>query len=194
MTWGMPQEERRRLGGFSKRWIFLVSVLFLISSTFAININLNDNNRIEFGQGIYQIKACDQFISLEFKSTRSVNGFSRVGNIIFKGLDIDKCKGTAMRLRLFKTGVAQHLNLYTNAAQTETGTAVIMVISKTASPSTAADDVTLVNHFGVNIEYGDNMQTIDYDPANGNFIISYPYPLAEMRDVNSVTLESATNV
>jgi hypothetical protein len=190
----MPQEERRRLGGFSKRWIFLVSVLFLISSTFAININLNDNNRIEFGQGIYQIKACDQFISLEFKSTRSVNGFSRVGNIIFKGLDIDKCKGTAMRLRLFKTGVSQHLNLYTNAARSETGTAVIMVISKTASPSTAADDVTLVNHFGVNIEYGDNMQSIDYDPANGNFIISYPYPLAEMRDVNSVTLESATNV
>jgi hypothetical protein len=190
----MPQEERRRLGGFSKRWIFLVSVLFLISSTFAININLNDNNRIEFGQGVYQIKACDQFISLEFKSTRSVNGFSRVGNVIFKGLDIDKCKGTAMRLRLFKTGDPKELNLYTNATTTETGTAVIMVISKTATPTTAADDVTLVNHLGVNIEYGDNMQSVDYDPANGNFIISYKYPLAEMQDVNSVTLESATNV
>jgi hypothetical protein len=193
MTWGMPQEQRR-FGGVNRRWLLLTLFAFAISSTFAINININDSNRIEFGQGIYQIKACDQFISLEFKSTRSVNGFSRVGNIIFKGLDIDKCKGTAMRLRLFKTGVSQHLNLYTNAAKSETGTAVIMVISKTASPSTAADDVTLVNHLGVNIEYGDNMQAIDYDPANGNFIISYNYPLAEMRDVNSVTLESATNV
>ena len=193
MSWGMPQEERR-FGGFNRRWVFLALFALALSSTFAANININDTNRIEFGQGIYQIKACDQFISLEFKSTRSINGFSRVGNIVFKGLDIDKCKGTAMRLRLFKTGVSQHLNLYTNSARTETGTAVIMVISKTASPSTAADDVTLVNHFGVNIEYGDSMQTIDYDPANGNFIISYPYPLAEMRDVNSVTLESATNV
>ena len=192
MSWGMPQEERR-FGGVNRRWVFLSLFALAISSTFAANININDTNRIEFGQGIYQIKACDQFISLEFKSTRSVNGFSRVGNIIFKGLDIDKCKGTAMRLRLFKTGVAQHLNLYTNAAGTETGTAVIMVISKTASPSTAADDVTLVNHFGINIEYGDNMQTVDYDPGNGNFIISYTNPLAEMRDVNSVTLESATN-
>lgn len=192
MSWGMPQEERR-FGGANRRWIFLSIFALAISTTFAANLNINDTNRIEFGQGIYQIKACDQFISLEFKSTRSVNGFSRVGNIIFKGLDIDKCKGTAMRLRLFKTGVAEHLNLYTNAARTETGTAVIMVISKTASPSTAADDVTLVNHFGVNIEYGDNMQTVDYDPANGNFIISYSNPLAEMRDVNSVTLESATN-
>ena len=193
MTWGMPQEERR-FGGVNRRWVFLSLFALAISSTFAANININETNRIEFGQGIYQIKACDQFISLEFKSTRSVNGFSRVGNIVFKGLDIDKCKGTAMRLRLYRTGVTQHLNLYTNAAGTETGTAVIMVISKTATPATAADDVTLVNHLGVNIEYGDNMQTIDYDPANGNYIITYYYPLAEMRYVNSVTLESATNV
>jgi len=193
MTWGMPQEERR-FGGVNRRWILLSIFALAISSTFAANLNLNGTNRIEFGQGIYQIKACDQFISLEFKSTRSVNGFSRVGNIIFKGLDIEKCKGTAMRLRLFKTGDSKHLDLYTNAAKTETGTAVIMVISKTATPATAADDVTLVNHLGVNIEYGDNMQAIDYDPVNGNFIISYRYPLAEMQYVNSVTLESATNV
>ncbi len=188
----MPQEQRR-FGGANRRWVLLSIFALAISSTFAANININETNSIEFGQGIYQIKACDQFISLEFKSTRSVNGFSRVGNIIFKGLDIEKCKGTAMRLRLFKTGESQHLNLYTNAAKTETGTAVIMVISKTATPSTAADDVTLVNHFGVNIEYGDSMQSIDYDPDTGNFIITYYYPLAEMRDVNSVTLESATN-
>ncbi len=189
----MPQEERR-FGGVNRRWVFLSLFALALSSTFAANININDTNRIEFGQGIYQIKACDQFISLEFKSTRSINGFSRVGNIVFKGLDIDKCKGTAMRLRLYRTGVATPLNLYTNAAGTETGTAVIMVISKTATPATAADDVTLVNHLGVNIEYGDSMQTIDYDPSNGNFIITYYYPLAEMRYVNSVTLESATNV
>jgi hypothetical protein len=99
-----------------------------------------------------------------------------------------------MRLRLYKTGVSTPLDLFTNSAGTETGTAVITVISRTATPSTAADDVTLVNHRGVNIEYGDSMQSIDYDPANGNFIITYYYPLAEMRYVNSVTLESATNV
>lgn len=188
----MPQEERR-FGGANRRWIFLSIFALAISSTFAANVNLNGTNRIEFGQGVYQIKACDQFISLEFKSTRSINGFSRVGNIIFKGLDIGKCKGTAMRLRLYKTGDQKPLPLYENASKTESGTAVIMVISKTATPSTAANDVTLVNHFGVNIEYGDSMQSIDYDPVTANFIITYDYPLAEMRYVNSVTLESATN-
>lgn len=194
MTWGMPQEESRRSGGFNRRWVFLALFALALSSTFAANLNVNQNNSIEFGQGIYQIKACDQFISLEFKSTQSVNGFSRVGNIIFKGLDIDKCRGTAMRLRIYRTGVSAPLNLYTNQNNTETGTAVIMVISRTASPATAADDVTLVNNKGVNIEYGDTMQAIDYDPANGNFMVSYAYPLAEMRYVNSVTLESASNV
>ena len=193
MTWGMPQ-EKRRFSGVNRRWIFLTVFSLALSTTFAVNINVNDNNRIEFGQGIYQIKACDQFISLEFESTRSVNGWSRVGNIIFKGLDIEKCKGTALRLRLYRTGVSTQLNLYTNSAGTETGTSVIMVISKTATPSSAADDVTLVNHLGVNIEYGDSMQSIDYDPLNGDFIITYFYPLAEMRYVNSVTLESAKNV
>jgi len=190
----MPEENRRRFRGFDRRLFSITALLLMISTTFAVNINLNENNSIEFGQGIYQIRACDQFISLEFKSTASVNGFSRVGNIVFKGLDIDKCKGTAMRLRIYKTGESTSLPLYENASKTESGTAVIMVISKTASRATAADDVTLVNNRGVNIEYGDSMQAIDYDPANGNFMVSYAYPLAEMRYVNSVTLESASNI
>ena len=188
----MPQEESR-FSGIPKRWILILATLFLVSTTFAVNITLNENNRVEFGQGIYQIKACDQFVSLEFWSTNAYpNGYSRVGNIIFKGLDVQKCKGTAMRLRIYQSGNNTPLNLYTNASATETGTAVIMVISKNATGPTFADDVTLVNNKGVNIGYGDSMQSIDYDPSNGNFIISYLYPLAEMRYVNSVTLESAS--
>ena len=192
MSWGMPQDERR-FGGIPKRWVVIIATLFLISSTFAINITINGNNRVEFGQGIYQIKACDQYVALEFKSTNAyANGYSRVGNIIFKGLDVQKCKGTAMRLRIYQSGSNTPLNLYTNSSGTETGTAVIMVISKNATGPTFADDVTLVNHKGVNISYGDSMQTIDFDSSNGSFTISYMYPLAEMRYVNSVTLESAS--
>lgn len=187
----MPQDERR-FGGLPKRWVIVIASLFMISSTFAINITINGNNRVEFGQGIYQIKACDQYVSLEFVSTSAIGGWSRVGAIIFKGLDVQKCKGTAMRLRLYKSGATLPLNLYTNSSGTETGTAVIMLISKNATGPTFADDVTLINNKGVNIGYGDSMQAIDYDPATGNFAVSYGFPLAEMRDVNSVTLESAS--
>lgn len=192
MSWGMPRDERR-FGGIPKRWVIVIASLFLISSTFAINITINGNNRVEFGQGVYQIKACDQYVALEFVSTNAyANGYSRVGAIIFKGLDVQKCKGTAMRLRLYKSGSSTPLNLYTNSTSSETGTAVIMLISKNATGPTFADDVTLINHKGVNISYGDSMQAIDYEPATGNFIVSYGFPLAEMRDVNSVTLESAS--
>ena len=188
----MPRDERR-FGGIPKRWVIVIASLFLISSTFAINITINGNNRVEFGQGVYQIKACDQYVALEFVSTNAyANGYSRVGAIIFKGLDVQKCKGTAMRLRLYKSGSSTPLNLYTNSTSSETGTAVIMLISKNATGPTFADDVTLINHKGVNISYGDSMQAIDYEPATGNFIVSYGFPLAEMRDVNSVTLESAS--
>ena len=189
----MPQDDRRDRGLISGRLVIIVAALFLISSTFAINITINGNNRVEFGQGIYRIQACDQYVALEFKSTSVyANGYSRVGNIVFKGLDVSKCKGTAMRLKLYQTGNQTALNLYTNAGGTETGTAVIMVISKTATGPTFGDDVTLISNKGVNIGYGDSMQAIDYDASNGNFIISYSYPLAEMRYVNSVTLESAS--
>ena len=188
----MPQDERR-FGGIPKRWVFIIAALFTVSTTFAVNISINGNNRVEYGQGIYQIKACDQYVALEFISTSAYpNGYSRVGGIIFKGLDVQKCKGTAMRLRLYQSGSNTPLNLYTNSAKTETGTAVIMIISKTASGPTFADDVTLVNNKGVNISYGDSMQAIDYDPNSGNFTVTYAFPLAEMRYVNSVTLESAS--
>lgn len=189
----MPQETRSGTGRISARWILILVSLFLISTTFAINITINGNNRVEFGQGIYQIKACDQYVSIELGSTSAYpNGYSRVGNIVFKGLDVGKCKGTAMRLRLFESGSNTPMNLYTNAAGSETGTAVIMVISKNATGPTFGDDVTLVNNKGVNIGYGDSMQAIDYDFATGNFIVSYSYPLAEMRSVNTLTLESAS--
>lgn len=192
MSWGMPQDVRG-FGGMPKSWVIGLASLLLISATFASNIIINGSSRVEFGQGIYQIKACDQYVALEFKSTNAYpNGYSRVGNIIFKGLDVQKCKGTAMRLRLYRSGSSTPLNLYTNLAGSETGTAVIMVIAKNATGPTFADDVTLVDNKGANISYGDSMQSIDYDASTGNFTVSYLYPLAEMRNVNSVTLESAS--
>lgn len=192
MSWGMPRDENR-FGRLPKRWIVIIAALFLVSTTFAINININGNNRVEFGQGIYQIKACDQYVSLKLDSTNAYpNGFSRVGDIVFQGLNVEKCRGTAMRLRLYQSGVADPLNLYTNAGSTETGTAVIMVISKTASAATFSKDITLVDSKGVNIGRFDANQSILFNKTTGDFTVTFTYPLAEMRFVDNVTLESAS--
>lgn len=192
MSWGMPQDDRR-LGRFPKRWVIIIASLFLISSTFAINININDNNRIEYGQGIYQIKACDQYVSLKLDSTDAYpNGYSRVGDIVFYGLDVEKCKGTALRLRLFRSGVTAPSDLYTNMDGTETGTAVIMVISSSATSANFSRSITLVNNKGVNIGRYDSMQSIVFDKVTGSFTVTFTYPLAEMRYVDNITLESAS--
>ena len=191
MSWGMPQDDHR-LGGFPKRWVIIIASLFLISSTFAINININGNNSIEYGQGIYQIKACDQYVSLKLDSTNAINGYSRVGDIVFYGLDVEKCRGTAMRLRLFRSGVTAPSDLYTNVDGTETGTAVIMVISSSATAANFSRSITLVNNKGVNIGRYDSMQSIVFDKATGSFTVTFTYPLAEMRYVDNITLESAS--
>ena len=191
MSWGMPQDDHR-LGRFPKRWVIIIATLFLISSTFAINININGNNSIEYGQGIYQIKACDQYVSLKLDSTNAINGYSRVGDIVFYGLDVEKCRGTAMRLRLFRSGVTAPSDLYTNVDGTETGTAVIMVISSSATAANFSRSITLVNNKGVNIGRYDSMQSIVFDKATGSFTVTFTYPLAEMRYVDNITLESAS--
>lgn len=191
MSWGLPQEERR-FGGLSKRWVIIIASLFLISSTFAINITINGNNRVEFGQGIYQIKACDQYVSIQLDSTNTINGFSRVGDIVFSGLDVEKCRGTAMRLRFYQSGISTPSPIYTNADGTETGTAVIMVISKTATAATFYKDITLVNSLGVNVGRFDVNQQISFNRTTGSFTVVFTYPLAEMRNVDNVTLESAS--
>lgn len=187
----MPREERR-FGGVPKRWVVAIAALFMVSSTFAINITINGNNRVEFGQGIYQIKACDQYVSIQLDATNAINGFSRVGDIVFRGLDVEKCRGTAMRLRLYRSGISTPSDLYTNADGTETGTAVIMVISKTATAATFYKDITLVDSKGVNVGRFDANQSIVFNKSTGDFTVTFTYPLAEMRYVDNVTLESAS--
>jgi hypothetical protein len=193
------------LGGFApsesprKRilWGTVAALLLAGGFTFAANLTINTNNKVEFGQGIYQIKSCDQFVNIGLKASATINGYSRVANITVKGLDVGRCAGTTVRLKLFNTDSATDsqtaMALYATPGYTETGTAVIMVIRSGASQATAFDDVTLVNQRGTNIGYGDVNQSIDYYDASGDFVISFTRPLARMDQVNLVTLESANN-
>ena len=97
-----------------------------------------------------------------------------------------------MRLRLYQSGVSAPSNLYTNADGTETGTAVIMIVSKTATAATFYKSITLVDSKGVNVGRFDVNQQIQFDRTTGSFTVVFTYPLAEMRYVDNVTLESAS--
>lgn len=206
MELGMPDtaEKPGRFSSRGFRWTLLAVIISLIGTTFAINVTINGNNSIEFGQGVYRITSCDQFMNVNLKSSNAFDdGLSRVGSIELSGVDVARCANTSVRLRLYDASNPAPMELFNNIAYTsrgtsypcctETGTAVIMVIAANATQATAAQSVTLISPSGRNIGYGDRHESIRYESTTAVFTVTFASPLAIMRDVAKTTLESAAN-
>ena len=206
MGLGMP-DSAEKPGRFSSRGFrltLLAVIVSLVGTTFAINVTINGNNRVEFGQGLYRITSCDQFMNVNLKSGNAfADGYSRVESIELSGLDVARCANTSIRLRLYDASNPAPMDLFTNIAYTsrgtsypcctETGTAVVMVIAANATQATAAQSVTLISPSGRNIGYGDRHESIRYESTTAVFTVTFASPLAIMRDVAKTTLESAAN-
>jgi hypothetical protein len=202
----MP-DSAEKPGRFSSRGFrltLLAVIVSLVGTTFAINVTINGNNRVEFGQGLYRITSCDQFMNVNLKSGNAfADGYSRVESIELSGLDVARCANTSIRLRLYDATNPAPMDLFTNIAYTsrgtsypcctETGTAVVMVIAANATQATAAQSVTLISPSGRNIGYGDRHESIRYESTTAVFTVTFASPLAIMRDVAKTTLESAAN-
>ena len=207
VTLGMPAPEERQKR-FSSRGFRIVLGLLLVSlvgTTFAVNVTINGNNRVEFGQGVYRITSCDQFVSVALKSSSAFSdGLSRVASIELSGLDVARCANTSIRLKLYDASNPSPMELFNNIAYTsrgtsypcctETGTSVVMVVAASATQATAAQSVTLISPSGKSIGYGDRHESIRYESTTGVFTVTFSSPLAIMRDVEKTTLESASNV
>jgi hypothetical protein len=206
----LSSDAPKSRGFFSRRsrrfrFAFAAAAVAMIGATFAINITLNGQKGFEYGQGIYRIASCDQFVSVNLASTTAYDdGLSRVGNITLQGLDVGRCANTSIRLRLYDSSSSTPLNLFTNPTYTrngitypcctDTGTAVILVFSASATQATALQSTSLISPSGKNINRGDRSQSLSYDSPSGTFTIAFDTPLAIMRDVYRTTLESASNV
>ena len=186
--------------------IFAV-VLGLLGTTFAANITLNDGLRKEFGQGIFQIKACDQWVGIGL-TAGSGSQNSYVKNLKLYGFDPRLCVGRVFRVKLFETGNTNPLNLYldesSTAGFTDTSTSLALLDTSTAYSSSypvysgytayeswASDAVTINNKWGKNIGWGNSNLYIDYTLNTGVYTIVFTTPLAVVSQVTSVTIESA---
>ncbi len=207
MTLGLPasSERERRFSSRGFRFTLGLLLISLIGTTFAINVTINGNNRVEFGQGVYRITSCDQFVNVLLKSSNAFSdGLSRVGSVEISGLDVARCANTSIRLRLYDASNPAPMDLFNNIAYTsrgtsypcctETGTSVVMVVAADATQATAAQSVTLISPSGKSIGYGDRHESIRYESTTGVFTVTFTSPLAIMRDVEKTTLESASNV
>lgn len=183
--------------------IFL-AVLGILGSTLAANITLNGGNKREFGQGIFQIKACDQWIGIGLTSGQGAQN-TFVANVKLFGLDPRACRGTIFRIKFFPTGSTTPMNMYLGAGPTTaandsvTATTLVTKITNAAYTGTtsaqydawAYDAVTLIDPQGRDIGFADDYELIDYFPSTGVYSIIFTYPRAVAAQVSSVTIETA---
>lgn len=174
-------------------------VFAAIGASLAQTITLNTTGRVEFGQGIVTLKACDSFISISltpssatFSGTRAdgssyVNS-SRVKNIKFSSLDARACAGKRVKVQLFDNLNASAMNLYTDADSVAVDK-VILVIDSDRNVD-RADAVTLLNGKGQNIGYFDAYQFLDFNPDTAMYTLIFSSPLALMSDVYRLTIET----
>ena len=187
--------------------IFFICV-GLIGTTVAANISLSDG-RIEMGQGIYRITACDQWVGIGLYPTAAIyGGKSRVQTIELLGLDPRMCKNVIFRIKMYKnTDLNTPLALFVGTTSTDTNTATAVegnvtqlsvydtatVSYPTVSYNTYANNaLTLVNQANIDVGYGDDYHSIDYVTATGVYRIGLVQPLALMEDIDKITIESAS--
>lgn len=205
-------------GNRKRNIIALISLsLGLLGSTVAANISIG-NGRIEMGQGLYQIKACDQWVAVGLYPTAAIygagGGQSKVKSVELVGLDPRLCKNVVFRIKFFKNSdLNTALPLFIGVTGTDTTTATVttgnvtqlsMYDTATVSyPTTtynsyASKALTLINMAGVNVGYGDLYHSISYYAATGTYRINFLAPggdatdlLLYMADVQKITIESS---
>lgn len=198
-----------RPGTFKRRVIgILLIAVGLVGTTVAANISLS-NGRIEMGQGVYRIKACDQWVGIGLFPTAAVyGGKSRVQTVELIGLDPRMCKNVIFRIKMYKnTDLNTSLALFVGTTTTDTVTATAtqgnvtqLSIYDTATvsyPTVTYDNyariaLSLVNQANVNVGYNDGYHSISYVAATGVYRINLVQPLALMEDIDQIRIESAS--
>jgi len=193
----------------SPKLIFvLAAALIFGATTLASNFSIS-GGRIEYGQGLFRVKACDSWISVGLYPTAATySGLSRVQSVELIGLDPNACKGNLLRFQFYDSSTATALPMYTGVIATDTATSsatigsasILSVFDTTTAFSSgtyanyARKALTLVNQAGVNIAYGDEYLSISYLASTGSWKINMFQPLCPMGSVYRITVESASQV
>jgi hypothetical protein len=186
----------------------LIASIIFGGSTIATNFTIS-SGKIEYGQGLFTVRACDTWISIGLYPTAAqYNGLSRVDAMELVGLDPIKCANKFLRFQFFDSSSATALPMYvgvvrtdTTTATAETGTATIVTVFDTSTAYSgnkpesytafARRALTLVNEAKVNVGYDDGYLRISYNASTGSWKIAFSQPLATMPSISRITVESA---
>jgi hypothetical protein len=187
------QDQARSSLSRKKLSIGLALLVITVGTTLATTLTINTNSRVTFGQGLYQIRACDGWIKISFEKTDTANGVMDGGSRVqaVSAVNIDSfnslaCKNTNFKIKLFKTGVPTALFLYTQENSTDSNQVWLSVDNSGV--------VTLLDTSGKNLgEFGDSAVGLGIDSDTGRYTIYFFNPLQPASNVNSYTVESGPN-
>lgn len=200
---GIAEQESNRSSRAKLNIGIFLLIMGVLGSTFAANISLS-GGRKEFGQGIFQVKACDQWVGVNLVTGEgAANPY--VVNVEILGLDPRQCLGTIFRIKFFSTGSTQELPVFVSGgpsgtlSDSVTAKSVVSRITKTAYTGNtqtaygdwAYDAMTLVDPQGRDISYADDYQLVEYYKGTGIYVIVPTYPRLLATSVNSITIETA---
>ena len=175
--------------------IVLGLILIITGTTLAANVSINSGGTLNFGQGVYQIKACDGWININLEKTATEDGViyggqrvQAVNAVNIDGLNTSTCKGNNFKIKLFTTGNSSPLDLYTQDASSSASNQIWLSING------STESVSILNSSGVDLgEYGDDYVALGLDPETRRYTIYFFYPLLAASRVNSITIESGPN-
>ena len=159
----------------------VISALTLasIGSVLAASSSISTPPRYEFGQGVYQIKACDSWVTLNLIAGATGTygapaGISPLIGLSVSGLNTRTCAGIQFTLKARDINSAE-LPLYLAKRSAK----VTSVILKVASDSTVALDTS------------DQYRSLSYSSTSGIYTISFTNPASTAPEVAQLTIESA---
>jgi hypothetical protein len=159
----------------------------------AANVTVNTNNRVEFGQGVFRVGACDSFVNIEAERTGN-----NITQLIIDGLDIQKCANVYMRIKLLGSG-GSPINLYE-----ESDTAVNRVMLRFNGNPDPHDGVDYYNVIGQPIPDVDcgggfvepDCRTdgnIKFDYFEGRYRIIFLSPMASASILPNFVVETSSD-
>jgi hypothetical protein len=157
----LPVREKR-----SSKFILGLGMLALsaVGFTVAANITIGNGNRLEFGQGLYKITSCDQWVGIKLNpSAASYSGQSRVANMNISGLDALNCKGVNFKIQLLDNASAI-LPIFSDAS----GLVDRVMLNVSSSAVNRANAVSFYNGYGV-------LVTSSLSGSNGYAYDGYQY-------------------
>lgn len=185
------EEDTRRKSAPLFIGIFLV-LLSAIGATFAANISINASNKIEFGQGVYVVEACNGWIqiTLGYGSPDPVTGDSSITDFVINGLDTRSCTSTNIDFKAYDS--SSQLNLYnTYASEDQSGTPIAVNLFTLRIDE--QEQISLVDSEGTTISTQDPYISLTVEDATRTYIVAFTYPLATVAQLANITVESGPN-